>query len=283
MSDPSSSSSLPDYVRKQPWYYSTGDDTVSHQRIAPFAEQPQTSLSDHSHRAPQPTQVVKWKPGSCKNCGSTTHTEKDCTERPRRANARSTGDGVASTAPVEQHDLSYDAKHDSYSNYDGSRWWQDVRGQFRFAEQVRASSKGSEAAPPVAIQEEYGHSGFRNRQDLAPYLANLGTHQPVSVHDDHMWMKSDTPAPALLPTAGGAVEQQHAREFYESAQMAALSGARGDAFVPEEVPRSRYGDAEDRFEFGHTSVFGSYFCDGQWGYKCCRQMVRDCRCTAGAQ
>jgi len=39
---------------------------------------------------------------------------------------------------------------------------------------------------------------------------------------------------------------------------------------------------EDVYLQNHTSVWGSYWCDGSWGYACCRQMVKPSYCT-GAQ
>lgn len=50
--------------------------------------------------------------------------------------------------------------------------------------------------------------------------------------------------------------------------------------VKELMPASRY--PEDILEKNHTSVWGSYFCDGKWGYSCCRQLLRKAVCTGEA-
>jgi pre-mRNA-processing factor SLU7 len=42
------------------------------------------------------------------------------------------------------------------------------------------------------------------------------------------------------------------------------------------IPQSRY--PEDMYEFGHTSVWGSYWKDGKWGYACCKIMNRTTPC-----
>lgn len=51
------------------------------------------------------------------------------------------------------------------------------------------------------------------------------------------------------------------------------------------APRSRY--EEDVLENNHSEIFGSYFCveTGQWGYACCRSIIRNSYCTglAGQQ
>jgi pre-mRNA-processing factor SLU7 len=42
------------------------------------------------------------------------------------------------------------------------------------------------------------------------------------------------------------------------------------------IPKSRY--PEDVYEHGHTSVWGSYWTDGQWGYACCKLTKRGAVC-----
>eukprot|EP00249_Psilotum_nudum_P014077 c24653_g1_i1 orf=171-1781(+) len=43
------------------------------------------------------------------------------------------------------------------------------------------------------------------------------------------------------------------------------------------VPKSKY--EEDVFINNHTTVWGSWWKDNQWGYKCCKQMIRNSYCT----
>ena len=42
--------------------------------------------------------------------------------------------------------------------------------------------------------------------------------------------------------------------------------------------RSRF--REDHFINGHTTVFGSYWENSKWGYKCCKQLSKNAYCTA---
>eukprot|EP00455_Lapot_gusevi_P042431 TRINITY_DN5034_c0_g1_i16.p1 TRINITY_DN5034_c0_g1~~TRINITY_DN5034_c0_g1_i16.p1 ORF type:complete len:378 (-),score=126.97 TRINITY_DN5034_c0_g1_i16:197-1258(-) len=46
------------------------------------------------------------------------------------------------------------------------------------------------------------------------------------------------------------------------------------------IPTSKY--AEDVLENNHTSVWGSYWQDGRWGYACCCQTIRNAYCTGRA-
>jgi pre-mRNA-processing factor SLU7 len=282
--DPSlEGASLPDFVKKQPWYFNTGDDSIDHQRIAPFAAQKHTSLTEfYHHGRSRDQEVVKWRPGCCTNCGSRTHSSADCTERPRKRNARAAGQSIAPKESVEQHELSYEAKRDSFANYGSDRWWQEVGGRFRFADQVRSKS-AADSGSSLAIQAEYGHSGFRDRNDVAFYIESIRTGKPAVAPDDDQWVKTEARPPPVsrqvADTSNPAVEQQHAREFYEGRQMLAKDGAIATETGIEAMPMSRYGAREDILENGHTSVFGSYWESGHWGYACCHQLDRDAHCT----
>ncbi|PPD81352.1 hypothetical protein GOBAR_DD21717 [Gossypium barbadense] len=46
------------------------------------------------------------------------------------------------------------------------------------------------------------------------------------------------------------------------------------------LPKSKY--EEDVFINNHTSVWGSWWKDRQWGYKCCKQTIRNSYCTGAA-
>ncbi|KAM3581936.1 mRNA splicing protein, variant 2 [Umbelopsis sp. WA50703] len=46
------------------------------------------------------------------------------------------------------------------------------------------------------------------------------------------------------------------------------------------VARSKY--EEDVFTNNHTSVWGSYWADGRWGYKCCHAFLKNSYCTGSA-
>jgi pre-mRNA-processing factor SLU7 len=46
------------------------------------------------------------------------------------------------------------------------------------------------------------------------------------------------------------------------------------------LPRSKY--EEDVYINNHTYVWGSWWKDHQWGYKCCKQMIRNSYCTGAA-
>lgn len=46
------------------------------------------------------------------------------------------------------------------------------------------------------------------------------------------------------------------------------------------LPRSKY--EEDVYINNHASVWGSWWKDYQWGYKCCKQTIKNSYCTGAA-
>lgn len=46
------------------------------------------------------------------------------------------------------------------------------------------------------------------------------------------------------------------------------------------LPKSKY--EEDVYINNHTGVWGSWWKDHQWGYKCCHQTIKNSYCTGAA-
>ena len=89
---------------------------------------------------------------------------------------------------------------------------------------------------------------------------------------------------AILERYGGSDVQDE-----QSVIPAALRTAQTESYVEyaedgrvvkgieEAAPKTKY--AEDVYELNHTSVWGSYWHDGHWGYVCCHQLMRNAFCT----
>ena len=70
-------------------------------------------------------------------------------------------------------------------------------------------------------------------------------------------------------------------DFNDSALW--LLGTIFNCYLPDQeaaVPRSKY--EEDIYINNHTTVWGSWWKDHQWGYKCCKQTIRNSYCTGAA-
>lgn len=75
----------------------------------------------------------------------------------------------------------------------------------------------------------------------------------------------EAPPPELLHSG-----TEHYVEYSRSGQV--IRGKEGAR------PRSKY--EEDVYPMNHSSVWGSWWQDGQWGYQCCKQFLRQAYCTS---
>jgi pre-mRNA-processing factor SLU7 len=81
----------PDFITKVPWYLGSSGPTLKHHNIQKSDHFLSLSEADQiiyqrleAQRSTLDNQTQKvFKKGACKNCGATTHKEKDCVERPR--------------------------------------------------------------------------------------------------------------------------------------------------------------------------------------------------------
>jgi len=143
---------------------------LKHQKTSSFAPSstsgaPRATFTDHYKRGqaaaagPAPT---KFLPGSCTNCGSTTHKVRDCLERPRAKGAALTGQNLAAPDSITQLEFSYDAKRDRWAGYDTAEYSKVIR---RF-EQTEAERKKKKLAElDAAFQAEKEEEKRRKQEE----------------------------------------------------------------------------------------------------------------------
>ncbi|KAJ2682345.1 mRNA splicing protein, partial [Coemansia spiralis] len=88
---------------------------------------------------------------------------------------------------------------------------------------------------------------------------------------------------AILEQYGGEEHLQRPPEELLRHQDAYVEYSRSGQVVAGTaplVPASRY--REDVHPLNHSSAYGSWWDDGKWGYRCCRQTMKNAYCTAGA-
>ncbi|XP_021770183.1 pre-mRNA-splicing factor SLU7-like [Chenopodium quinoa] len=78
--------------------------------------------------------------------------------------------------------------------------------------------------------------------------------------------EEEIPRELLLGQSDRQVEYDRAGRIIKGQEMA--------------VPKSKY--EEDVYANNHTTVWGSWWSDFQWGYKCCKQTIRNSYCTGAA-
>ena len=297
---------VPDYLKQSPWYYDTGEG-IEHLRMAPWAKQTESSIDEGYKHGIAHKEYTKYTPGCCKNCGSTQHTEKDCPERPRKMNAFSKGIGLKLKKHIKPEDLSYEAKRDNFSNYSTTRWFIESKQSTSFASKIRAEAALDRNDSGVEIRETFGSTSSRNREDTASYIKALKNTKPELIDAKGAMYDSDShfvgpmernkskkkriPQRIMTYELGDKIKQDivernemrqqmriNENEFNER-KVLLNQLLEDNAEIEEEIPKSeRY--EEDVFVNGHTSVWGSYYQDGKWGYACCHQFEKDSICTA---
>ncbi|KAI6659787.1 Pre-mRNA-splicing factor SLU7-like [Oopsacas minuta] len=110
---------IPQYIKSAPWYVSTGQPTLKHQRPQPEKQQQFDGILDWYMRGVDTSKKSsKFRKGACENCGAITHKKRDCMDRPRKVGAIFSGDNIACDE-YEQPELSldYDGKRDRWNGF----------------------------------------------------------------------------------------------------------------------------------------------------------------------
>ena len=132
----------PDFITRVPWYLGDSGPTLKHHNIQKSDHFLSLSEADQliqqklvaQKQIAQTSSRTVFKKGACKNCGATTHKEKDCVERPRsmKKSAWKSGLDIAPDDVVlklEDHGkVSFAAKRDQWKGYDPEEY-KEVRGK----------------------------------------------------------------------------------------------------------------------------------------------------------
>ncbi len=90
-------------------------------------------------------------------------------------------------------------------------------------------------------------------------------------HDNMLRDKYGDTAAAAMPASLRGMAITESERFVEYDEVGLIKGA------PTKVARSQY--PEDVFLNNHTSVWGSWWSNFQWGYACCHSFVKNSYCT----
>lgn len=176
---------IPQFISRAPWYLNQSKPSLTHQRY-----QPQQKVGLHAwykrglvtapdgQAAPKKS---KFQKGSCQNCGSGTHSAKDCTERPRAKPAKFSQKDLMPDEIIEPPpELNYEAKRDRYSHTDShtdshtnshtdrrrfsSAFWVQVRGLRRRRLQMASAGIRGAAARASAAKAVGAEAARRLKQ-----------------------------------------------------------------------------------------------------------------------
>lgn len=148
---------IPEFMAKAPWYLSQGNEpTLAHQRKAE-EQRKAFGFETYYRRGEFSGQATVYRKGACKNCGSMSHKEKDCVERPRAVGAWKTGKDIAPDEIVPANvALDWDSKRDRWAGYSADQHNATIE-RYEAAEEerkrIRAEQKAKELADAAAAKE----------------------------------------------------------------------------------------------------------------------------------
>ncbi|KAJ3690122.1 hypothetical protein LUZ61_019286 [Rhynchospora tenuis] len=130
----------------------------------------------------------------------------------------------------------------------------------------------------------HSHEAFEKGQDIhmqaAPSQAEL-LHRNYKIIKEKL--KSQTKDTIVEKYGNAASDEALPRELLLGQSEREIEYDRTGRIIKGQdmsLPKSKY--EEDIFINNHTSVWGSWWKDHQWGYKCCHQTVRNSYCTGSA-
>lgn len=140
----------PDFITKVPWYLGNQEPTLKHHSIQKHDNLLSLSDTDRliadkvaaQREVKHSSSKTVYKKGACKNCGATTHKEKDCLERPRSSKKAAWKSGLDIAADdvvleLSHHGkLSYAAKRDQWKGYDTNEF-HDIMQRYDHMEHQR--------------------------------------------------------------------------------------------------------------------------------------------------
>ena len=107
---------MPQYIIKAPWYLNQKEPSLKHQKARTEASKAPISVGTIKGIIEE-RQIYKDRKGACTNCGSLTHTYKQCCERPRKLGAKHSGRDFKPDEYIYEIPLDYEGKRDRWKNY----------------------------------------------------------------------------------------------------------------------------------------------------------------------
>eukprot|EP00976_Prorocentrum_cordatum_P111184 1195325-Prorocentrum_minimum.AAC.4 len=153
---------IPQYMASAPWYLNNNHPGLKHQRNWNAKEAGTKAWYD---RGAKVFQADKFRKGACPNCGSMTHKQKDCLERPRNKGAKWTGVDIAADDKIQTLDLDFEGKRDRWNGYDSAEYAK-VMDRYEKVEDIKVElQKERELEKKFRKQQKTIKSGERNEDE----------------------------------------------------------------------------------------------------------------------
>lgn len=183
---------IPQYVSEAPWYLKINRPSLKHQYTNHFGGPKHNYAGTESvyKRGKKKVRNSRWVEGSCENCGAKTHTKKECVERPRRRNAKLTGDNLEADEYIpKEFELDYDGKRDRWAGYDPSTYIKVIEHHQKTRD-VRRQQKAKEL--DKAMKEKMAEKKKKKEQKLKKKAEDAANGENGSDTDESDTDESDT-------------------------------------------------------------------------------------------
>lgn len=159
----------PDFITKVPWYLGSSGPTLTHHNVQKESHELSMAETDKlvTEKINRQKELAKlnqqkgqvYKKGACKNCGSTTHKEKDCVERPRSSKKAAWKSGLdicpddVNLNFSEHGKMTFSAKRDQWQGYNPEEY-QGVIDRYERLDAERKKHRDEEKALKKLQNEE---------------------------------------------------------------------------------------------------------------------------------
>ena len=184
-------------------------------------------------------------------------------------------------------------------NLDVNSAYYDPKSRSMRANPLAHTGKGAEDLPFAGDNFVRTNGDVRNVRQLQSFVwqANEKGNEDINLianpsQAEKMFQQFQEKKSALKETKKSRVLDKYGGSEHMKAPDKRLIFAQSESYVEyapdgtvikgqeEAIPKTKY--AEDVMENNHTSVWGSFYKDGKWGYKCCHQVLRRAYCTGAA-
>ncbi|KAK8790095.1 hypothetical protein WA588_000263, partial [Blastocystis sp. NMH] len=180
---------IPKYMVQAPWYTDQGSKDQLHHQRADDRDSKFDDIHTSYKRGQFIGQATKYRKGACKNCGSMTHTEKDCFYPPRKRGAWKTNKDIKPDEYInpELH-LSYEGKRDRWNGVDANAVVQRQRELMKMVDAERQRLHAEEVnskfqTDPDGDHRRYYSSTITKEQHDREKLVEDGDQLDVHISD----------------------------------------------------------------------------------------------------
>lgn len=139
----------PMFITSAPWYLGQDKPSLKHHQAW---NSKAMGTKDWYIRGTKGDVKTKFIKGACENCGATTHTKKDCVERPRAVSARQNGKNLMPDEYVQDLELNYEGKRDRWNGFQADDYKQVIE-EWEKVEAERRRAKAAEMEERSKLKE----------------------------------------------------------------------------------------------------------------------------------